>query len=167
MTNIQRLKDYQKIQELSDLITVLEKEGCSCDVMYGYQCGIHEIARKGKPVFHNQTFDPGILLVGSSPGSEETTLEPLRIDYEGLDDSYFLNPETISEMVKEIRRGVTTYGDYRGWDQARFVIQDELHELWMEIRNHTRDLDKVRAEALQVAATAMRLVEEIDTGKLA
>lgn len=150
-----------KVPDLLKLITDLEKEGCSCDIMNGYQCGIHITARRLNHLKGSEK-----LFIGPSPGSEESTIEPLKIDYEGMADSYFLNPEAIQQMVKEVRRGVTIYGNYIDWNQARFVIQDELHELWMEIRNHPRDIDKIRTEALQVAATAMRLVEEIDTGNL-
>ncbi len=153
------------MDSFKEILESIQEQACSCDVMIGYQCPIHNnLSNLAK--LYNQKFEPGKLLIGPSPGSEESTIEPLDIDYEGLADSYFLNPETIPEMIKEIRRGVTTYGNYIDWNQARFVIQDELHELWMEIRNHPRDIDKVRAEALQVAATAMRLVEEIDKGNL-
>ncbi len=148
-----------------EILDSIQNQACSCDVMMGYQCPVHNDLSNLEKLY-NQKFHPGKLLIGPSPGSEESSTESLKIDYEGMADSYFLNPETIPEMIKEIRRGVTIYGNYMDWNQARFVIQDELHELWMEIRNHPRDVDKVRTEALQVAATAMRLVEEIDTGNL-
>lgn len=34
-------------EDLARIIKELEKEGCSCDLLYGYYCGIHVKANEG------------------------------------------------------------------------------------------------------------------------
>lgn len=33
-------------QEVLRAIDLLESEGCSCDLLYGYECGIHQTAQQ-------------------------------------------------------------------------------------------------------------------------
>lgn len=42
----------EEIKELKEVITALEKEGCSCDLLYGYRCGIHSLTDKVRKIIN-------------------------------------------------------------------------------------------------------------------
>ena len=67
----------------------------------------------------------------------------------------------ITDFCAEIDRGVEKYGNYRSYHEAYAVILEEVDELWEELKKKGRDKDLIYAEAIQVAATAYRLAEEI------
>jgi hypothetical protein len=39
-------QNYNITSELLELIEVLEKKACSCDLMMGFQCDIHQFVRR-------------------------------------------------------------------------------------------------------------------------
>jgi hypothetical protein len=129
-------------QVVEDLIEGIENIGCSCEAMVGYQCGIHNLVIRLRDELDLTSVGPDL--------------------DEGLANSYFLNPELWEALVTEVRRGVVLYGNYDSPKQALWVIQSEVYEVWAEVR--TGNLEALRTEALQVAATAIRLVEELDQG---
>ena len=67
----------------------------------------------------------------------------------------------ITDFCVEINKGVEKYGNYRSYHEAYAVILEEVDELWDELKKKGRDKDLIYAEAIQVAATAYRLAEEI------
>lgn len=68
---------------------------------------------------------------------------------------------TLEDFLEEIDRGVSKFGDYRSYHEAYAVILEEVDELWDELKKKEKDLVAVYSEAVQVAATAYRLAEEI------
>ncbi len=78
-----------------------------------------------------------------------------------MKNTYIRSP-LIEVLLREVQRGVDQYKDYTDLDQAKLVIGREYQELVDEIDVDKPDLTKVWAEAMQVAATAIRLVEEIE-----
>ena len=67
----------------------------------------------------------------------------------------------ITDFCVEINNGVQKYGDYRSFHEAYAVILEEVDELWDELKKKDRDKARIYEEAIQVAATAYRLAEEI------
>ncbi len=72
-----------------------------------------------------------------------------------------LEESMVAAVRTEMMRGVAKYGPYNSLHEAYAVILEELDELWNEIKNHKPDFDRVESEAIQVAATAMRLAIEV------
>ena len=68
---------------------------------------------------------------------------------------------TLTDFLQEITNGVTKFGDYRSHHEAYAVILEEVDELWDELKKKDKDLLAVYSEAIQVAATAYRLAEEV------
>ncbi len=67
---------------------------------------------------------------------------------------------TILELVKEMKRGRDKFGAYNSRHEAWAVIREEVDELWSEVKSKDRGENADAAEALQVAATALRYVLE-------
>ena len=74
----------------------------------------------------------------------------------------YIRSALIEHLLQEVKRGVDQYGDFRDLNQAKIVIAGEMQELTDEIDIEEPELTRVWAEAMQVAATAIRLVEEIE-----
>jgi len=85
----------------------------------------------------------------------------------------FISQKILEDLLKEVERGVNKYGNYTSLDEGRLVIQREFNEMDEEIEllqlegtldtNSVR-INSIREETLQVAATAIRFVHEIDIG---
>lgn len=72
--------------KISELIDQLEKDGCSCDIMYGYQCKIHTTAREARA------------LLGTVNSRYEDALAVVR---DKLADPQFIRRENLS-LLKEL-----------------------------------------------------------------
>ena len=69
--------------------------------------------------------------------------------------------KTHEDFLQEIDNGVSKFGDYRSHHEAYAVILEEVDELWDELKKKDKDILAVYSEAIQVAATAYRLAEEV------
>ena len=50
---------------------------------------------------------------------------------------------------------------FRSAHEGFAVLKEEVDELWAEIKANDRDDDRIRAEAVQVAAMALRFLEDV------
>lgn len=69
--------------------------------------------------------------------------------------------QSIKEVLEELNRARQKHpkkfnSPHEGWA----VIREELDELWEEVKHDTYPL-RLREEAIQVAATALRFIEDL------
>jgi hypothetical protein len=69
--------------------------------------------------------------------------------------------KVITDFIIEIDEGVDKFGNYRSYHEAYAVILEEVDELWDELKKRDKNKGLIYGEAIQVAATAYRLAEEI------
>jgi hypothetical protein len=71
-----------------------------------------------------------------------------------------------SEAVQELNRASDKFGRFASSHEGYAVILEELDELWEEVRKQydVRSNERMRKEAIQVAAMAMRFVFDICDG---
>lgn len=67
----------------------------------------------------------------------------------------------VNEASAELSRAIGTHGSMRGMHEGYAVILEELDELWDEIKKRNPDKKRARAEAIQVAAMALRFVADV------
>ena len=76
-------------------------------------------------------------------------------------EQYGREDKVITDFCVEINFGIEKFGDYRSYHEAYAVILEEVDELWDELKKKDKDILAVYSEAIQVAATAYRLAEEV------
>lgn len=81
-------------------------------------------------------------------------------------DPPYIETYTINKLLEEVKRGVDKYGDFENLEQFKEVLKEEVQETLDELNADTIDLVKVYAETLQVAAVAIRAIEEMERGTL-
>ncbi len=86
----------------------------------------------------------------------------MMVNMQNLETNERVDP-VIKDFLDEIDKGVKKFGNYRSYHEAYAVIKEEFDELWdeLKVRSENRSLENVYSEAIQVAATAYRLAEEI------
>ena len=69
----------------------------------------------------------------------------------------------LDEVYQEVSRANELYHHYHSCHEGWAVIREELDELWDEIKasKGIRCTDDMRKEAIQVAATAIRFIEDL------
>lgn len=75
----------------------------------------------------------------------------------------FDNP-LAEEAGRELRRAQEKHGPMHGAHEGYAVILEELDELWDEVKAQKPDVAKMRKEALQVAAMALRFIHDVCDG---
>jgi hypothetical protein len=71
-------------------------------------------------------------------------------------------PVTLAlEVARELERAQGLYAPMHSGHEGYAVILEEMYELWEEIRLRNPRKDKMRAEAIQVAAMAMRFIVDV------
>jgi len=65
--------------------------------------------------------------------------------------------QAAEELYKAKQKFAPMHGPHEGYA----VILEELDELWEEVRAKTHDTARMRKEAIQVAAMALRFVEDV------
>lgn len=65
------------------------------------------------------------------------------------------------EVVIELGRATRKHGPMRSSHEGYAVILEEFDELWDEVKAQKQDIPAMRAEAIQVAAMAMRFVLDV------
>lgn len=74
--------------------------------------------------------------------------------------------KVVSDVVKELQSAIETHSLFTSAHQAYAIILEELDELWDEIKKKKsmRDVKNMRAEAVQVAAMAMKFIMSMENG---
>jgi hypothetical protein len=74
-------------------------------------------------------------------------------------------PVTLAlEVARELERAQGLYAPMHSGHEGYAVILEEMYELWEEIRLRNPRKDRMRAEATQVAAMAMRFMMDVCGG---
>ena len=71
--------------------------------------------------------------------------------------------DAIAEVVQEFGRAINLNGAFHSAHEGYAVIAEELDELWDEVKKNRRkrDPERMRKEASQVAAMALRFMVDI------
>lgn len=71
--------------------------------------------------------------------------------------------DALYDVEKELNEAIRNYGPMASYHEGKSVIEEELEELWDEIKKKPalRDPAKLRAEAKQVAAMAIRFMVDL------
>lgn len=68
--------------------------------------------------------------------------------------------DIISDIMSELERGDAKYGPHTGPRRSFGVLRAELYELQTEIEAEDKNPKAIRAEAIQVAAMAIKLIRD-------
>jgi hypothetical protein len=72
----------------------------------------------------------------------------------------------VSDAVEvELYVATERYGSFNSAHEGYAVILEELDELWDEVKRRDKSIPRMRAEAIQVAAMAMRFVMDCCDGE--
>lgn len=73
----------------------------------------------------------------------------------------------LDEIYAEIMVALKFHGDFKSLHEAYAVILEEVDELWEEIKlkKELRDSNRMREEAIQIAAMCIKLIKYLDDGK--
>lgn len=68
-----------------------------------------------------------------------------------------------NEVVAELQRAVALHGPQRSAHEGWAVLYEEVDELWDEVKmnGNKRSKARMRAEAIQIAAMAMRFIIDV------
>lgn len=71
--------------------------------------------------------------------------------------------DIIGEVTREFSRATELNGTFNSAHEGYAVILEELDELWQEVKlkERLRSKEKMRIEAIQVAAMAVRFVHDL------
>jgi hypothetical protein len=74
--------------------------------------------------------------------------------------------EVLVEIQDEVLALVKEHGEFRSLHEGYAVILEELEELWCEVKRppESRDLQRLRSEALDVAASAAKFALFVEKG---
>lgn len=75
-----------------------------------------------------------------------------------------MSPDDAVELIcKEFGRATNMNGSFKSAHEGYAVILEELDELWDEVRrkDDARDLDRMRKEAVQIGAMALRFLVDV------
>jgi len=68
----------------------------------------------------------------------------------------------VSDVVEEIQKSMIKYPLFNSPHEGYGVLLEELDELWDEVKKREPDLKNMRAEAVQVAAMAMKFIMSME-----
>lgn len=69
----------------------------------------------------------------------------------------------LDDVANEVMKAMEKHRPMNSLHEGKAVIEEELDELWDEIKERRPDLVEVRKESIQVAAMAVRLIlDKID-----
>lgn len=71
--------------------------------------------------------------------------------------------EAIRLIIREYNRAISMNGAFHSAHEGYAVILEELDELWEQVRlrDSARDVDKMRKEAAQIGAMALRFIVDV------
>ncbi len=69
----------------------------------------------------------------------------------------------LSDLTEELEKATSSYPAFNSAHEGYAVLKEEVDELWAEvmIKQGSRDIAKMRAEAIQVAAMAIRFAVDV------
>lgn len=79
----------------------------------------------------------------------------------GLDAIYAKNQKVLKLIENELDSARRKHRNMYSTHEGYAVIKEELDELWDEVKKKRPDMDKLREEAIQVAAMAARFVADL------
>lgn len=76
---------------------------------------------------------------------------------QGFDDC-----DAASDVVQELRRAREAHPKkFNSAHEGFAVLKEEVDELWEDVRDRNRSIPSMRAEAVQIAAMAIRFIEDV------
>ena len=67
----------------------------------------------------------------------------------------------LNEVEIELLKSYEDHSSFHGSHEGYAVILEELDELWDEVKKRNRDFKRMRKEAVQVAAMAVKFINDI------
>ena len=71
--------------------------------------------------------------------------------------------EVVEAVLVEHREATSRFPSFRSRHEGYAIIKEELDELWEEIKTKNTDEARLRKEAVQLAAMALRFVVDCTT----
>jgi len=68
---------------------------------------------------------------------------------------------TVDAVINELRSARAKFPAMHSAHEGYAVLLEEMDELWDEIKTKGASIEKMRAEAIQVAAMAIRFIEDV------
>ena len=68
---------------------------------------------------------------------------------------------TVAEVMTELKSATLMHGPMHSAHEGYSVLHEELDELWDEVKTKHRSVARMRSEAIQVAAMALRFIEDV------
>lgn len=65
------------------------------------------------------------------------------------------------EILQEYRTASAAHGEFNSAHEGYAVILEELDELWEEVREKKQSIERMRREAVQIGAMAMRFIVDV------
>jgi hypothetical protein len=69
--------------------------------------------------------------------------------------------EVMKMVLAEVYRAEQGFPPMRSAHEGWAILREEVDELWEEVRDKMRDRDRMKSEAVQVAAMAIRFVLDV------
>ena len=78
-------------------------------------------------------------------------------------DAEFPIPPSVVDVVAELARAREKFPDFNSAHEGYAVLLEEMDELWDEVKGHygPERTAKMRKEAIQVAAMALRFIQDV------
>jgi hypothetical protein len=75
--------------------------------------------------------------------------------------------DNLLNILYELYMSNIKYGDFNSYHEGYAILLEEVDELWYEIKNNKIDgfEDRIKNEAKQVSAMALKLMNYVDTNK--
>lgn len=75
----------------------------------------------------------------------------------------YINPNVVKEIVDEAFEAKNKFPPFNSAHEGFAILKEEVDELWdqVKVKQGKRDFAKMRKEAIQVAAMALRFLEDI------
>lgn len=67
----------------------------------------------------------------------------------------------VKEIYDECRRAQEIHGPMKSAHEGKAVIEEELDELWEEIKKKNPDMAKIKKEAVQLGAMVLRFLVDV------
>ena len=72
--------------------------------------------------------------------------------------------DIVDDVEREVQRATSLHGSFHGAHEGHAVIREEFEELWDEVKKKHPDKIKMREEAIQIAAMAVRFIYDVCGG---
>jgi len=67
----------------------------------------------------------------------------------------------LSDVHIELTEAIVKFDTFNSFHEGYAILKEEVDELWEEIKNKKQSKNKIRIEAIQVAAMAIRLIYDL------